>query len=62
MKLPNATQAIIDEAKLHDYLLSPAHPVGRFKSAFFRSLGYTQDNRITLEAASPPGRDLGRGA
>ena len=40
MKLPNAQQAIIPEAKLRDCLLSPVHPVGRHKSAFFAALGY----------------------
>ena len=43
MKLPNADQAFIDPAKIRDYLLSGAHPVGRFKAAFFTSLGYTQN-------------------
>ena len=42
MKLPNAAQALIEPAKVRDYLLSPAHPVGRFKAAFFVSLGYSQ--------------------
>jgi len=27
--------AIIPRTKLRDYLLSPRHPIGRFKSAFF---------------------------
>ena len=42
MKLPNASRATIDAAKLRDYLLSPAHPVGRFKAPFFAALGYSQ--------------------
>jgi hypothetical protein len=33
--LPNSERAIVDEAKVRDYLLSPSHPVGRFKAAFF---------------------------
>ena len=41
MKLPNASGAIIEPAKLRDYLLSPAHPVGRFKAPFFVALGYS---------------------
>jgi hypothetical protein len=41
MSLPNADRAIVDPAKVRDYLLS--HPVGRFKAAFFLSLGYSQD-------------------
>lgn len=44
MKLPERDRAIIDAEKLRDYLLSPSHPVGRFKAAFFASLGYTQAN------------------
>lgn len=43
MKLPNVENAVIDSEKLRDYLLSPTHPVGRFKAAFFSSLGYTQE-------------------
>jgi len=44
VSLPNPEQAVIDDAKLRDYLLSPMHPVGRFKAPFFAALGYTQDN------------------
>ncbi len=50
MKLPNAENAVIDSEKLRDYLLSPSHPVGRFKAAFFSSLGYRQENWKQLEA------------
>ena len=51
MKLPCAEQAIIDVAKLRDYLLSDTHPVGRFKSAFFLSLGYTAARWDELDRA-----------
>ncbi len=44
MRLPNAEKAVIDAEKLRDYLLSPSHPVGRFKAVFFASLGYNQGN------------------
>jgi hypothetical protein len=44
MKLINADRADIAPVKLRDYLLSPTHPVGRFKAAFFASLGYHQGN------------------
>ena len=44
MKLPGADRAIVDEAKVRDYLLSPEHPVGRFKAAFFASVGYTRQD------------------
>jgi hypothetical protein len=38
--LPNAERALIDPAKLHDYLLSSSHPIGRFKARFFAGLGF----------------------
>ena len=41
MLLPNAERALIDRAKIRDYLLSLHHPVGRFKARFFTSLGFT---------------------
>lgn len=51
MKLPEVDRALIDAAKLQDYLLSNAHPVGRFKSAFFASLGYTHERSAELDSA-----------
>lgn len=42
MELPNARQAIVDPAKIRDYLLSPEHPVGRAKARFFGALGFRQ--------------------
>jgi hypothetical protein len=39
----DAVAAIVPADKLRDYLLSSVHPIGRYKSAFFRSLGYTQE-------------------
>jgi len=36
---PNAHLAEIDPQKLHGYLLSKTHPVGRFKARFFAALG-----------------------
>jgi hypothetical protein len=42
--LPNADRAIVPEAKVRDYLLSNAHPVGRFKAVFFIALGYSAEN------------------
>jgi hypothetical protein len=44
VKLPNAEQAIVDPAKVRDYLLSPEHPVGRSKAVVFNSLGFTRSN------------------
>ena len=50
MKLPNADKAIIPREKLRDYLLSQSHPVGRFKAAFFHSLGYSSSEWEVLES------------
>jgi hypothetical protein len=48
--LPNKDRAVIPEEKLWDYLLAPTHLVGRHKAAFFRALGYTQENWKALES------------
>jgi len=50
MKLPAAERAVIEAAKIRDYLLSTSHPVGRFKTPFFAGLGYTSSNWRRLEA------------
>lgn len=50
MALPGADRAVVEPRKLRDYLLSPAHLVGRFKAAFFTSLGYTADTWGLLSA------------
>jgi len=50
MKLPNADTAIIPAEKLRDYLLSSEHLIGRYKAAFFRSLGYRDVDWEALEA------------
>lgn len=34
-------RAVVDADKIREYLLSDAHPVGRFKAAFFAELGYS---------------------
>jgi hypothetical protein len=49
MKLPEAERAVIEPAKIRDYLLSTSHPVGRFKAPFFARLGYTTANWRRLE-------------
>lgn len=49
MKLPGAEHAIVNDAKIRDYLLSPEHPVGRFKAVFFGTLGYTRDQWQRLQ-------------
>jgi hypothetical protein len=43
VRLPNADRAVVEEAKVRDYLLSPTQPVGRFKSVFFVALGFSAD-------------------
>jgi hypothetical protein len=49
--LPNAEHAIIERAKLEDYLLSFSHPVGRFKARFFAALGFSAERWAALEQA-----------
>ena len=51
MLLPNADDAVIDSAKLRDYLLSTTHPLGRFKARFFSALGFTAEQWPELESA-----------
>lgn len=46
--LPSAADAFVDPTTVRDYLLSPNHPVGRFKAAVFSALGYTQDEWAIL--------------
>jgi hypothetical protein len=42
MMLLGAEHAVVDAAKVRDYLLSHEHPVGRFKAVFFETLGYSK--------------------
>ncbi len=42
MALPNAELAVVESEKVKDYLLSPIHPIGRFKAVVFAALGYNQ--------------------
>jgi len=49
--LPNADRAVVEDAKVRDYLLSPSHPVGRFKSVFFIALGFSLDQWQILRDA-----------
>ena len=41
MKLPNAEQAVVDEAKLTRYLLDLTHPSGGPKAIFFLAHGFS---------------------
>ena len=65
MSLPNSGSAVVDAAKVRDYLLSETHPVGRFKAAFLATLGYSanhwellRDDLLALGRAGPaaPGK------
>jgi hypothetical protein len=47
--LPNAKDAVVESAKVRDYLLSPVHPVGRYKAAVFHALGYVADDWRRLQ-------------
>ncbi len=48
--MPGAANAIVDPAKIRDYLVSPEHPVGRFKAVFFARLGYSRQNWQALQS------------
>ena len=41
MKVPRADRAVVPEAKVYEYLLSPTHPLGRHKARLFARLGYS---------------------
>jgi len=49
MKLPFREHAFVPGAKLVDYLLSPAHPVGKSKAQFFAAFGFDAANAADLE-------------
>jgi hypothetical protein len=44
MKLPNPDEAVVEAAKVRDYLLSSEHSVGRFKATVFMAAGYRRDD------------------
>src|SRR5262249_826845 len=43
MKLPNADAAVVEQAKIREYLLNPAHRFGASKARFFAEFGFTLD-------------------
>lgn len=51
MTLPNVDRAVVDPAKVRDYLLSPEHPVGRAKARFFKMLGFARAEWPELQHA-----------
>jgi len=50
MKMPNADQAIITEAKLRDYLLNPDHRRGGSKARLLHIFGYDRADWSRLGA------------
>lgn len=65
MELPKPQGAVVDVEKVRDYLLSPTHPIGRLKAAFFTGLGYRETDwgrlhkdiqDVALLDAATPGR------
>ena len=51
MRLPNVERAVVEPAKVRDYLLAPDHPVGGAKARFFAALGFTRDGWPLLRDA-----------
>ena len=49
--LPNAAKATVHVRKIRDYLLSPDHPRGRDKAAFFASYGFKRAEWSILKDA-----------
>jgi hypothetical protein len=51
MKLPRHELADVPREKVADYLLSPIHPWGRHKAAFFNAFGFSNTSWEELAAA-----------
>lgn len=51
MKLPNVQFAVVEEGKVVDYILNPAHPDNGGKALFFLGLGFRRDEWRPLTAA-----------
>lgn len=51
MRVSSQQKVIIPKSKLTDYLLSETHPVGKWKSRFFQSLGYDSRAVDALDAS-----------
>ena len=51
MPLPNGDRAVVEAAKVRDYLLSLQHPIGRAKARFFHALGFTEVDWPKLQKA-----------
>jgi hypothetical protein len=51
VKLPHHRLAVVPERKIVDYLLSPTHPWGRHKAAWFAGFGFSAENWAALATA-----------
>ena len=52
MKMPHGDHALVEDAKLREYVLNPRHPVGKHHAALFeRLLGIEQGNAGILKEA-----------
>lgn len=57
MKLPHAENARVDREKITEYLLSPSHPDGASKTAFFTRYGFKADDwQVFAEALRKHGQ------
>lgn len=44
MPIPDASRAVVEDAKVREYLLNLGHPDGGSKARWFHSLGYNLEN------------------
>jgi hypothetical protein len=51
MKLPNASQAVVEREKVTDYLLNASHPDNGGKAEFFERFGFRLDDWKALADA-----------
>ena len=51
MRLPNARLAVVDRAKITEYLLNPEHPDNGGKAAFFVTLEFSRSDWDTFADA-----------
>lgn len=51
MKLPNAHLAVVEKAKICDYLLNPGHRFGASKARFFAGFGFALESWEKLALA-----------
>jgi hypothetical protein len=51
MYLPNKEKANVAIDKISNYLLSTSHPVGKYKAAFFESIGFEINQPEILQEA-----------